>query len=91
MPTLKKTSKKAKEKVKLVTPQMLIQSHEQTVAKSLKAHNLVSTLIVHFPNRKRTPLLAQLGVWLVNRAGGIIVTKYRFDDTITSKESPTKE
>lgn len=78
------------EKVKVVTPQMLVQSHEKNVKKSLEAHGLIPRLTVHFKG-DRTPLLGQLGVWLVNKAGGQIVIKYGFSDTITSETSPKKE
>jgi len=80
-----------KEQVKVVTPQMLVQSHEQVVAKSLKQHQLTAFLSVHFEGKPRPPIIGRLGVWLVNKAGGEIRIKYRFNDTITSKESPTKE
>ena len=88
MPTQKK---KTKEEVKVVTPQMLVRSHENTVKRSLKQHQLEQFLTVHFEGKPRPPIIGRIGVWLVNRAGGTIVTKYRFNDTLTSKESPTKE
>jgi len=80
-----------KEQVKVVTPQMLVQSHEKLVAQSLQKHQLQQLLTVHFEGKSRPPLIGRLGVWLVNKAGGEIRIKYRFNDTITSKESPTKE
>lgn len=81
-----------KEKVRVVTPQELVRSHEQNVLTSLRNHSLNQTSYVHFPNKKRIPLLGQLGVWLVNRTGGIIATKYTLaNDTINSNSRREKE
>lgn len=80
-----------KEKVKLITPQQLIGLHEQNVTKSLQAYGLTQHLTVHFPDKSKTPLIGRLGVWLVNKAGGIIATKYGFaNDTINSNSRPKK-
>lgn len=80
-----------KEKVKLVTPQMVVASHEAVVKESLKKHNLAQHLTVRFPNKSKPPLIGRLGAWLVNKAGGEITIAYRFSDTITSKASSKKE
>ena len=89
MPTPNK--KTTKEEVKVVTPQMLVRNHEKAVRRSLRQHQLEQFLTVHFAGKSRPPLIGRIGVWLVNKAGGRIVTKYRFNDTLNSKESPTKE
>lgn len=81
------------EKVRVVTPQQLVRSHEKNVLASLQTHQLNQTSYVHFPERKgkRAPLLGQLGVWLVNKTGGIIATKYSLvNDTINSNSRPEK-
>lgn len=79
------------EKVRVVTPQDLVRSHEKNVLASLQSHQLNQSSYVHFPNRKRIPLLGQLGVWLVNKTGGIIATKYSLaNDTINSNSRHEK-
>jgi hypothetical protein len=70
--------KTTKETVRVITPQELVAAHEVEVGKSLQKHNLKPHLFVHFPNRKRTPFWGLVGVWLVNKAGGIIATKYQY-------------
>lgn len=86
---------KKQEKVKVVTPQDLVQMHEQNVRKSLDALGLIQGLAVQFPKRKKTPLLGKFGAWLVNKVGGEIRIVYRFNGNINSdssgKKSPKKE
>lgn len=83
--------KPTKETIKVVTPQELVKSHEGNVAKSLLAHGLRQHLFVHFPNREKVPILGRFGVWLVNKKGGIISTKYEYvGDTINSKSRRKK-
>lgn len=78
-------------KIKVVTPQQVVRSHEKRVLRSLQEHRLTQKMFVHFPNRKRTPLLGQIGVWLVNKTGGIIATNYAFTgDTINNKSRQEK-
>jgi len=73
--------------MKKKTPEDIIKKHEANVRASLEEHGLMQVLVVHFPNRKKIPLFGKLGAWLVNKAGGIIATKYGFtSDTITSKQ-----
>lgn len=73
--------------MKKKTPEDIIKKHEANVRASLVEHGLVQVLVVHFPNRKKVPLMGRLGAWLVNKAGGIIVTKYGFtNDTLISKQ-----
>jgi hypothetical protein len=80
-----------KETIKVVTPQDIVLSHEKTVLKSLQEHKLNQSMFVDFPKRKKIPLLGLLGVWLVNKTGGIIATKYRYvGDTINSKSRRKK-
>lgn len=67
-----------KEDVRVITPQQLIQLHEANVLKSLQAYGLKQHLFVHFPDRTKIPLFARFGVWLVNKTGGIIATKYEY-------------
>lgn len=65
-----------------------VKAHEAAVRKSLEATKLQSKLIVHFPNVKKPPVIGRFGVWLVNRYGGTIATKYQpVDGTITRKKS----
>lgn len=65
-----------------------IRAHEEAVRASFAKQGLKSVLVVHFPKKKKPPLTGQLGVWLVNRAGGIIATKYMAENgTITNKGS----
>jgi len=79
------------EKVRVVTPQDLVKAHESNVGKSLSAFGLQQRLFVHFPDKKKVPLLGQLGVWLVNKKGGIIATKYEYvGGTINSKSRQKK-
>ena len=74
-----------------MSPQEIVQLHEKNVRDSLQKLHLKQLLIVHFPERNRIPLFGRLGVWFVHKSGGIIVTKYGFDDdTITSNSRPKK-
>jgi len=80
-----------KEQTKILTPQMLVRSHEQVVKKSLEKHGLIAGLGVRFPKRNGTPLMGRIGAWLVNKAGGTLAVTYRFNDTITSEPSPEEK
>lgn len=83
MPVKKPTTK---ETVRVVTPQDLVKAHEANVLNSLTTLGLKQHLFVHFDKKKRVPLLGQLGVWLVNKTGGNISTKYEYVGvTINSK------
>jgi len=85
------TKNPTKETVRVVTPQDLVRGHEANVLKSLQVHKLNQSMFVDFPNRKRIPILGLLGVWLVNKTGGIIATKYRYvGDTINSNSRRKK-
>ena len=76
---------------KTITPQEVIAIHEENVRRSLEENNMNQHLVIHFPNRKKPPLLARLSVWLVNSYGGIIATKYSFNgDTIINKSRQRK-
>lgn len=76
---------------KTITPQEVINLHEQNVAISLADNNLMQHLVIHFPNRKKPPILARLCIWIVNSYGGIIATKYSFTgDTIINKSRQKK-
>lgn len=69
-----------------ITPQEVIAIHEENVRKSLEENSMTQHLVIHFPNRKKPPVLARLCIWIVNSYGGIIATKYRFSgDTIINK------
>jgi hypothetical protein len=70
---------------KQLTPEEIVQKHEATVQKSLEKTGLRQHLTVHFENRAKVPIIGKLGVWLVNKAGGKIVTKYSFNGKINSK------
>ena len=76
---------------KQLTPREIVTRHEENVRASLQTCGLRQRLFVHFPKRTRLPLFGRIGVWLVNRTGGIIATKYEFTgDTINSKVRPKK-
>lgn len=71
---------------KPITPQELVKRHEMNVRASLEENGLSQHLIVHFPKLERVPALARFAVWVVQKYGGIIATKYVLtSDTITSK------
>ena len=63
----------------------IIKKHEETVLKSLEKLGLQMFLTVNFDNRAKVPIIGRLGVWLVNKAGGRIATKYSFNGKINSK------
>lgn len=71
---------------KTITPQEVIAIHENNVRQSLTDNKMEQFLVIHFPERKKPPVLARLCIWIVNSYGGIIATKYRFTgDTIINK------
>ena len=85
MATKKAVKKVVKKRVPKKKVSEIVASHQQEVAKSLQKHGLIAQLLVHFPAHKKVPVLGRLGIWLVNKYGGIIDTRYtKVDGTLTS-------
>lgn len=62
-----------------------MQAHQKEVQASLEKHGLRTALFVAFP-QPTPPRIGLFGVWLVNRFGGRIMTKYQVvNGTITNK------
>jgi len=74
-----------------MSAQEIVQLHEKNVRDSLQKLQLKQLLIVHFPKRNKVPLFGRIGVWLVHKSGGMIVTKYGFDDDTINSNSRQKK
>jgi hypothetical protein len=66
----------------------LVEKHEAVVRASLQNTGLVMKHVVHFPKKDWRYPFGVAGVWLVQKAGGIIATQYMAENgKITNKES----
>ena len=77
-------------KIEYMEPVELIKSHEQNVLASLQKYGMKQKLVVHFPVDRPIPFLGKVGVWLVNKSGGIIATRYSVDNAIINSNSRRK-
>lgn len=78
-------------KKKQKTPEELIKAHEENVLQSLIENGLNQHLVVHFPNRRKPPLLAQFCIGIINSLGGIIATKYSLNNGTINTSSRRKK
>lgn len=70
------------------TPQELVTAYEEDVKELAEQYHVTPVHLIVFPRYRKVPRLASLAVWLLNRMGGQIATKYRVDSgTITNNKS----
>lgn len=73
---------------KTTSPNEIVREYEEGVRDLAEKHGVVPHLMIAFPGHRKPPIMGRLGIWLANRYGGQIVTKYQLvDGTVTSNRS----
>jgi hypothetical protein len=69
-------------------PEERVATYEQEVKDLSEQLGVMPVHLIVFPRYRKVPRLASFAVWLLNRMGGQIATKYRVGDgTITNNRS----